>query len=301
MANFMESQALQHLTFPTVAFNGAAAAPPTFDGASPPSTPAGTVTTQSAALDDGTFDGQVTASRRAVVLLKTTDEPGWQVTVDGAKAQPIMVAPSFVGVVVPPGSHSIVFQFATYPYYAPLLALGVLAFLALVLLPRRLGARRVGSAAHVVAAEGHHGTIATRCATGVRTFRCRAPSTAIGSFCPVVFGDRGSRSRAHRGRCVESHHLAARFGAGHRLRERRAVSPEPGPALRGGRGLPSGARPRSPQRARVLQPGDRRVPRKETRASPPVTMRPPSGSTTPWRRRCTTLRSSSRPTTQRTP
>jgi Flp pilus assembly protein TadD len=136
-AGFMESQALQQLRFPTVAFNGAAAALPTLDTTSSSSAAAGIVTTQSALLDDGTFSGQVTATRRAVVLLKATYEPGWQVSVDGLSAQPIMVAPSFVGVTVPPGTHSIVFRFATYPFYAPLLAVGVLTLLALIFVPRR--------------------------------------------------------------------------------------------------------------------------------------------------------------------
>jgi hypothetical protein len=142
-AGFMESNALQQLRFPTVAFNGAAAASATLGSASTSPSSAGTVTTQSAALEDGLFSGEVTANRRAVVLLKTTAEPGWQVSVDGVSAQPIMVAPSFVGVTVPPGPHSVVFHFATYPYYAPLLALGLITFLVLMFVPRRPGARAI--------------------------------------------------------------------------------------------------------------------------------------------------------------
>jgi hypothetical protein len=142
-AGFMESPDLQQLRFPTVAFNGAAAASPTLGNAGPSPGSAGTVTTQSAALEDGVFSGELMANRRAVVLLKATDEPGWQVSVDGVSAQPIMVAPSFVGVTVPPGRHSVVFRFATYPYYAPLLALGLITFLALVFVPRRLGSRAI--------------------------------------------------------------------------------------------------------------------------------------------------------------
>ena len=136
MAGFMESNALQQLQFPTVAFNGAAAASPTLASAGASGGPAGAVTTQSAALADGVFSGDVTANRSSVVLLKTTYEPGWQVTVDGARAQPIMVAPSFVGVSVPPGRHSVVFRFGTYPFYASLLALGLITFLVLVFAPR---------------------------------------------------------------------------------------------------------------------------------------------------------------------
>ena len=143
MAGFMESPDLEQLRLPTVAFNGAAAASPTLGNAGTSPGSAGTVTTQTAALEDGAFSGEVTANRRAVVLLKTTYEPGWQVTVDGVSTQPIMVAPSFVGVTVPPGSHSVVFRFATYPYYAPLLALGLITFLVLVFVPRRLATRGI--------------------------------------------------------------------------------------------------------------------------------------------------------------
>ena len=140
-ASFMESNALQQLRFPTVAFDGAAAASPSVDNTSAPSNSAGTLTTQTAVLEDGVFSGEVTANRAAVVLLKTTFEPGWQVSVDGVSAQPIMVAPSFVGVTVPPGRHAVSFRFATYPYYPPLLALGLVTFIALVFIPRRLRAR----------------------------------------------------------------------------------------------------------------------------------------------------------------
>lgn len=141
-AAFLESNGLRRLQFPTVAFNGAAAAPPTLLNAGASVGSPGTVTDQSSELEDGVFSGQVTASRRAVVLLKTTDEPGWQVSVDGASAQPIMVAPSFVGVVVPAGSHTVVFRFTTYPYYPELLGVGFVTFLALLFVPRRM-ARRV--------------------------------------------------------------------------------------------------------------------------------------------------------------
>src|SRR5205807_4048072 len=71
-AGFMESNALRQLMFPTVAFNGAPAAPPTLSSALTPSTSAGGVADQTAALDDGVFSGQVTANRPAVVLLKAT-------------------------------------------------------------------------------------------------------------------------------------------------------------------------------------------------------------------------------------
>jgi cytochrome c-type biogenesis protein CcmH/NrfG len=153
-AGFMESGALRQLRFPTVAFNGAQAAAPTLNPApGAQSVPAGTVADQSAALDDGVFSGDVTATRPTVVLLKTTYDPGWQVTVDGVSVQPIMVAPSFVGVNVAPGRHSVVFRFVPYPYYPLLLALGLITLLALILVPRRMAMRTVAVSEETVGHE----------------------------------------------------------------------------------------------------------------------------------------------------
>jgi Flp pilus assembly protein TadD len=172
-AGFIESDALRDLRFPTVAFNGAQAAAPTLDAAAgTPSGQAGTVADQSAALDDGVFSGEVTANRAAVVLLKTTYDPGWQVTVDGVSTQPIMVAPSFVGVQVTPGSHAIVFRFMPYPYYPLLLALGLITLLALILVPPHFAARTVAVTEETVGPGEPTGPVgALRFTGGWRTLR----------------------------------------------------------------------------------------------------------------------------------
>lgn len=185
-ASFIESDALRELRFPTVAFNGAQAAAPTLAAAAgTPSEPAGTVTEQSAALDDGVFSGEVTANRAAVVLLKTTYDPGWQVTVDGVSVQPIMVAPSFVGVSVTAGRHSIVFRFVPYPYYPLLLALGLIALLALILVPRRLATRTVAVTGETVGPEEATGLVgALRLTSGWR--RPRNTRYAIGLLAVVT-------------------------------------------------------------------------------------------------------------------
>lgn len=138
-AGFMESSDLQQRRFPTMAFNGAAAAAPSLTRASTDlQQPAGTVSQQTAALDDGTFSATVQANRTAAILLKTTDEPGWQVTVDGAAAQPDMVAPSFVAVTVSPGVHTVAFRFVPYALYPVWMLVGLVAVLALAFLPRWL-------------------------------------------------------------------------------------------------------------------------------------------------------------------
>jgi hypothetical protein len=128
--------------YPSVAFAGAPALPPTYGGTTPPAGPAGTVVTQSNTLQDGVFGATVEARRRAVVLLKATYDPRWTVTVDGLRAKPEMMAPSLVGVEVPAGRHVVRFRYVPYSHYPVLLAIGALTLLALVLFPRRSTVRR---------------------------------------------------------------------------------------------------------------------------------------------------------------
>ena len=121
---------------PVVAFGGSHAATPTDpDGAVEPG-PAGSVDVQYDLPDDGQFGGVVTANRPAVVMLKATYDPRWAVTVDGKAAKTQMLAPSFVGVAVPAGRHTIAFHYVAYPHYWELLTLGALALIALALVPR---------------------------------------------------------------------------------------------------------------------------------------------------------------------
>jgi uncharacterized membrane protein YfhO len=71
------------------------------------------------------------------VLLKATYDPRWSVTLDGLRAKPEMMAPSLVGVEVPPGKHVVRFRYVPYSHYPVLLAIGALTLLALALIPRR--------------------------------------------------------------------------------------------------------------------------------------------------------------------
>jgi hypothetical protein len=139
---FRNSQLALQGVYPSVAFPGEATLPPTFVGATPPPGAPGTVVTQSNTLQDGVFDATVKARRRAVVLLKATYDPRWTVTVDGLRAKPEMMAPSLVGVEVPPGRHVVRFKYVPYSHYPVLLAIGALTLLTLILLPRRKTLRR---------------------------------------------------------------------------------------------------------------------------------------------------------------
>jgi hypothetical protein len=129
--------------YPTIAFAGAEAAPPTSNGGSV-SGPPGTVSESSASLADGVVSGQVDLRRPAMVVLKTSFDPRWTVTVDGVQLPAQMVAPSFVGREVPAGRHDIVFTYRPFPRYDVLFLVGALVFLGLLLGPRlrREGRRR---------------------------------------------------------------------------------------------------------------------------------------------------------------
>jgi uncharacterized membrane protein YfhO len=87
-------------------------------------------------LRDGRATAEVQMHRRAMVLLKTSFDPRWQVTVDGRPVRAWMVAPSFLGALVPPGVHRVAFVYEPFPRYDVALAVGALALAALALGPR---------------------------------------------------------------------------------------------------------------------------------------------------------------------
>ncbi len=133
---FLGSPSLADKLFPAVAFGGSSAPLPTVALGGVVEGRAGSVSVQYDQPDDGVFGGRVVAKRPAVVLLKASHHPRWKVTVDGRAATPIMVAPSFVGVEVPAGAHTVEFRYERYPYYPYLFGVGLLALLALALVPR---------------------------------------------------------------------------------------------------------------------------------------------------------------------
>ena len=142
MASFLSSDLPAEGLYPTLAFAGAAAAEPTVAAGRPaPTSPPGRVLDAVAEPADGSFEGEVVLDRAAVVLLRSSFDPRWDVTVDGATARTEMVAPGFVGVRVPAGRHSVRFAYAPYPWYWALLLLGGASMVGLALWERRTGAR----------------------------------------------------------------------------------------------------------------------------------------------------------------
>jgi hypothetical protein len=137
MSPFMHSSAIAEGRFPTVAFGGTPAATPTVAGDAPLAGPAGHILTESDDPANGVFRMSVELDRPATVILKSTYDNRWQVTVDGSSVEPQMVAPSFVGCTLPAGMHEIEFRYAGFPEYWLLFALAALTLLGLWLISRR--------------------------------------------------------------------------------------------------------------------------------------------------------------------
>jgi hypothetical protein len=135
---FLTSDLLRDARYPTIAFAGQRAAPPSLRSGEAPSGSAGSVQREDAAPADGEFVGEVVAHRTAVVILRSSFDPRWEVTVDGVSVPPEMVAPSFVGATVPAGEHTVAFRYRPFPRYDLLFAIGALTFLGLWVGPGRV-------------------------------------------------------------------------------------------------------------------------------------------------------------------
>ena len=98
-----------------------------------PSSRQGLCSPQSARLDEGTARALVRMSGSGVVVLSASFDPGWQVTADGRKAAPVMLAPALVGVHLGPGTHLVVFTYAGFDYYPLLMIVSGLVLLAFFL------------------------------------------------------------------------------------------------------------------------------------------------------------------------
>jgi hypothetical protein len=138
VGQWMRSGLVGRHRHPTIGFEGREPALPTSPPGVIPEDPPGRVVSQDASAADGLFVGVVEADRTSVVLLKATFDPRWQVVVDGRPAEAQMVAPSFVGVEVSPGRHSVEFRYVPVGSYGWLLALGVVTLVGLAVGPRVL-------------------------------------------------------------------------------------------------------------------------------------------------------------------
>ena len=119
---FLDSLAPAVADYLTVGFEGSRAAPPTAPDGPPGSCP-GSIVSNSDDPGQGRFEFQVRTDRRAVVVLSSTFDPGWQATVDGRRVPTEMIDPALVGVAVGSGNHTVVFVYGGYGYYLPLFAI----------------------------------------------------------------------------------------------------------------------------------------------------------------------------------
>jgi len=123
-----------------VAFAGAAPAPLTgAEGSGPP----GRVLAEHADLAAGRAEATVRLTRRAVIALSASFDPGWQVRVDGHPRGSEMLAPATVGVAVGPGTHTVSFVYRGFPDYPQLFVVAGASVLAVFALGR--ARRRRGS------------------------------------------------------------------------------------------------------------------------------------------------------------
>ena len=74
----------------------------------------------------------------SLVVLKVTYHPNWRVTVDDRTVATFLVSPGFIGFELPSGTHFVTAQYVSTPMKTPLVALGLVAVAALVVLRRRL-------------------------------------------------------------------------------------------------------------------------------------------------------------------
>jgi hypothetical protein len=134
-AGFLSSPLPAERLIPVIAFDGDRAPTPTA-ALGRPAGGAGVITEQHSRPNVGIFGGTVVANRDAVVMLKATYDPHMEVTVDGRPAKTQMLAPSFIGVAVTPGRHTIEFHYVAFGYYWVLFLVGALTLAALALVPR---------------------------------------------------------------------------------------------------------------------------------------------------------------------
>lgn len=92
---------------------------------------AGRILQQSAHLSRGLLEARVSMKRYGVMLAAVAYDPGWHAFVDGKPARVIMMAPAVMGVVLRPGTHTVVLRFRGFSWYPELWALSALCLLGL--------------------------------------------------------------------------------------------------------------------------------------------------------------------------
>ncbi len=134
-ATFLASSQPEEGRYLTVGLGERAPAPPTLGPDTTVTGAPGVVLSEHDALiTSGSASATVSLSRRAVVVLAASFDPGWRATLDGRPVATQMVSPALVAVPVPPGRHRVVFTYVGQGDYSQLylLALASLAVAVLV-------------------------------------------------------------------------------------------------------------------------------------------------------------------------
>ncbi len=91
----------------------------------PPTGPSrGTVLSEK--IGNDYFSAEVAVERESMLLLKATYHPNWRATVDGVETDTVMLMPSFVGIELSPGNHSVRIEYRPRRLRMILLGLGLL-------------------------------------------------------------------------------------------------------------------------------------------------------------------------------
>lgn len=86
----------------------------------------------------GSYGADLQVARSCTALFRMSFHPGWQARLDGQPVATMMLAPSYLGVAVPPGKHRLTLGYRAPAWGSWLLAFGCLVLVAAFLIERRL-------------------------------------------------------------------------------------------------------------------------------------------------------------------
>jgi hypothetical protein len=89
-------------------------------------------------LQSNRMDFVVECPVDSTLVIKSTYPPNWQVSVDGVVVPDFMVSPSYIGISLPAGKHTVNAVYRPSPIKASLLVVGIIAALLLLILRGRL-------------------------------------------------------------------------------------------------------------------------------------------------------------------
>jgi hypothetical protein len=136
LVQFLSSPDLHRGLYPTIAYDGDAAATPTASRFARPRGSPGSATPIQYQPSEGVFRVRVNAARASAVVLKSAYTARWQVLVDGNVADKYVIAPGYPATTVAAGAHVVEFRYIPFSGYPLCFLFGFLALLALHLSPR---------------------------------------------------------------------------------------------------------------------------------------------------------------------